>query len=97
MSWADLDAYVVRHQAQVAELRALAKEGGVYLRPRFRAPCVWILQPNWKNRLTLTPRLVLTTFSAAREALEVHAVKARAARVAATAAKAEAKKARAKR
>lgn len=97
MSWADLDAYVVRHQAQVAELRALAKEGGVYLRPRFRSPCVWILRPSWKGRNAELPRLVVTTFAAAREALEAHAVTARAARVAAATAKAEAKKARTKR
>lgn len=37
-TWSDVDAMVRAHKQRMAELVALAKEGGVYRKPRFTPP-----------------------------------------------------------
>ncbi|MDP2271276.1 MAG: hypothetical protein Q8K32_11130 [Archangium sp.] len=75
-TWSELDALVAKHKTQQAELVALQKEGGVFRKPRFRPPCVWVLTYGAKSS-SRGQRVVFTTFDETKAALEVHALRMR--------------------
>lgn len=78
--WDDVDRFVRQHGDQLHELRELAKEGGVFRRPRFRPPCVWVLLAGARAPKSIALKQVFTTYADAKAALEPHALRKRAER-----------------
>lgn len=82
--WQQVDALLRRHATRQARLVELCREAR-WLKPRFVAPCVWVLREPKGERLSFH------SFEAAVEAITPHAQKRRRA----LEAKAEAKRAKA--
>ncbi len=61
--WAEVDAYVAKHAAQVKRLVELCSAGKLK-RPRFIAPCVWALATRAKDNVP-SGRFSFANFEAA--------------------------------
>lgn len=92
--WNQLDELVAKHDAQIKGLRSLAKEGGVFRRPRFTPPCVWTLIYGARSPLR-GQKVITTSYDEAKAALEVDALRMRAHRAAVAKAKEEERAAKA--